>query len=186
MVHATASPVVPPTNRGTPILFIPDAQGNRTSERTPIILGMLRERHEVIGLPSPWDRIMYDPSRPKAPRAVLYVLDKGLLAWRGLRLARRNRVGVIVCDTVHHAVAGVFIARLLGVRCVWDSHGNGKLLYESLAKARTSVRLITWLERFIGKRVDALITVSARDAAVPRSHLRIHYKHQPSPTQQPP
>ena len=84
MVHATASPVVRPTDRGTPILFIPDAQGNRTSERTPIILGMLRERHEVIGLPSPWDRIMYDPSRPMAPRAVLYVLDKGLLAWRGL------------------------------------------------------------------------------------------------------
>lgn len=165
MVHATASPVVPPTDRGTPILFIPDAQGNRTSERTPIIFGMLRERHEVIGLPSPWDRIMYDPGRPKAPRAVLYVLDKVLLAWRGLRLARRNRVGVIVCDTVHHAVAGVFIARLLGIRCVWDSHGNGKLLYESLAKGRTSVRLITWLERFIGKRVDALITVSARDAA---------------------
>ena len=165
MLRATASQVARFADRGTAILFIPDTEVGPTSERTPTILRTLREHHEVIGLRGPWDRILYDPGRSKAPRAVLYVVDKGLLVWRGLRLARRNRVGVVVCETVHHAVAGILIARLLGIRCVWDSHGNGKLFYESLEKSRMSIRLIARLERFLGRRVDALITVSPRDAA---------------------
>ncbi len=165
MIHATASEVAQSSDRGTAVLFIPDAEIGQTSERTPTILRTLREQHEVIGLRGPWDRILYDPRRSKAPRAVLYVVDKGLLVWRGLWLARRHRVRVIVCETVHHAVAGILIARLLGIRCVWDSHGNGKLFYESLERSRMSVRLIAWLERFLGRRVDALITVSSRDAA---------------------
>ncbi|HYS74081.1 MAG TPA: glycosyltransferase [Thermoplasmata archaeon] len=165
MIHPTASQAARFADRGTAILFIPDTEVGQTSERTPTILRTLREQHRVIGLRGPWDRILYDPRRSKAARAMLYVVDKALLVWRGLRLARGHRVRVILCETVHHAVAGVLIARLLGIRCVWDSHGNGKLFYESLEKSRTSVRLIAWLERFLGRRVDALITVSSRDAA---------------------
>ena len=151
--------------RGARVLFIPEVDDSGTSERSPMVLRTLRQHHDVVGLPAPWDRIIYDPSRPRAPRGLLYVIDKVLLAWRGARLARRNRLTTVFCETAHHAVAGLLIAKVLGLRCVWDSHGNGKQFYESLGRSPRSVRLIAWFERFLGARVDALITVSTVDAA---------------------
>lgn len=144
-----------------------------------MILRMLRERHPVAALPAPWDREIYDPSRPRLPRAVLYGLDKVLLFFRSLLLARRFRANLVFCETVHHALVGMGLARLLGIACVWDSHGNGRLFYESLGKGRWSTRLVTALETFVGRRVDVLVTVSERDAAeyarmgIPRSRIRI-------------
>jgi len=147
------------------ILLIPDVEMVNTSERGPKIVRMMRDRHEVVGLRPTWDRLLYDPRRAKWPRVLLYALDKAILGWRGLLLARRHRVRVVFCESAHHAIAGLIVARVLGVRCVWDSHGNGKLFYESLRKGRLWVRLIATLEKFVGKRVDDLITVSPADAA---------------------
>jgi len=146
------------------ILFIPDTETSATSERTPTVLRTLRQKHDVVGLRPPWDRIIYSPARAKWPRALLYLLDKVVLGLRGVLLARRHGAEVVFCETAHHAVAGLVVARIRGLRCVWDSHGNGRLFYESLGKSRRSVRLITAFEKFLGKRVDGLITVSPVDA----------------------
>lgn len=147
------------------VLFIPDAKSNRTSERTPAFLRIIKERSEVVALPAPWDRLVYDPARALLPRVVLYGLDKILLTLRGLLLAYRFRADVVFCETAHHALAGLAIARILGIRCVWDSHGNGKLFYESLGKSRLLVRLVSALEKFLGNSVDDLITVTEADAS---------------------
>ncbi len=144
-----------------------------------MILQMLRERHPVAALSAPWDQTIYDPTRSRLPRALLYGLDKVLLLLRGLFLARRFRANLVVCETVHHALVGLGLARLLGIACVWDSHGNGRLFYESLGKGRWATRLVTALETFVGRRVDILVTVSERDAAeyarmgVPGARIRI-------------
>ncbi|TLZ52708.1 MAG: glycosyltransferase family 4 protein [Methanobacteriota archaeon] len=146
------------------VLFIPQAKEATTSERTPMLLRTLKERHDVIGLSAPWDRILYDPSRAKWLRALLYPVDKAVLGIRGILLARRRGAGIVFCETAHHALAGLFVAKILGIRCVWDSHGNGVLFYRSLGKGPLSIRMITWLERFLGQRVDVLVTVSPIDA----------------------
>jgi len=136
-------------------------------------------RYTVAGVPARWDRLIYEPSRATVPRLLLYLVDKVLLILRGVILGDRLGATVVFCETAHHAMAGLVIARILGVRCVWDSHGNGKLLYESLQKGRRSVRLVTALEAFLGKRVDQVITVSEADASaysemgVPREKIHI-------------
>jgi len=125
----------------------------------------MNSRHAVAGVSAPWDALLYNPAKARWPRLLLYAIDKVLLILRGVILGHRSRATVVFCETVHHALAGLGIARVLGIPCVWDSHGNGKLLYESLGKGAWSIRLVTVLERFLGKRVDHLITVSERDAS---------------------
>jgi len=147
------------------ILFLPRPKDDRGSERTPSLYRILRQRHHVVGMSAPRDRLIYDPTRSRLPRLALYVVDKILLFLWGVLLARRSRATVVFCETAHHALAGLAIARFLGISCVWDSHGNGKLFYESLGKGGWSLRGIAFLETFLGKRVDALVTVSPADAA---------------------
>ena len=148
----------------TRVLFIPSAENLSSSERASLVYRTLQASHHVVGLPAPWDRILYDTTRAKWPRYLLYLLDKALLGLQGLLLARRHQVEVVFCETAHHALAGLWIARVLGLRCLWDSHGNVKLFSESVGKGRVFSRLAGSIEAFIGKRVDALITVSERDA----------------------
>lgn len=147
------------------ILFLPRPADVVGSERTPSLYRLLSRRHVVVGMSAPRDRLIYDPTRSRLPRLALYAVDKALLFLWGVLLARRSRATVVFCETAHHALAGLAIARFLGISCVWDSHGNGRLFYKSLGKGAWSVRLISFLEKFLGKRVDALITVSAFDAA---------------------
>src|SRR2546427_1169631 len=64
------------------VLFIPNADFVRTSERTPALLHLMRKRYSVAALPAPLDRLIYDPARPIWPRAFLYLLDKALLVLR--------------------------------------------------------------------------------------------------------
>lgn len=161
------------------ILFIPRVEEDRTSDRTPALLRLLRNRHEVVTLPFPWDRYLYDPSRPKPPRYVLYVADKLLGVVRGIRLARQAKIQLTFCETPHHALVGLGISRILGVPCVWDSHGNAQLWARSMRKGRAYTFLTTWMDRFLGRRVDLLITVSKTDAdayeemGVPPARLRV-------------
>ena len=148
----------------TRVLFIPSAEKLSSSERASLVYRTVEASNDVVGLPAPRDRILYDTTRAKWPRYLLYLFDKALLGLRGLLLARRHAVEVVFCETAHHALAGLGIARILGLRCLWDSHGNVKLFSESLGKGRLFSRLAGFLEAFIGRRVDALITVSERDA----------------------
>jgi glycosyltransferase involved in cell wall biosynthesis len=150
---------------GIRILFIPRAETARTSERTPFLFGLMNSRYPVAAVSASWDALLYNPSKARLPRLLLYAIDKVLLTLRGVILGYRSRATVVFCETAHHTVAGLVIARILGIPCVWDSHGNGRLLYESLGKGVWSVRLVTALESFLGKRVDHLITVSERDAS---------------------
>ena len=171
--------VTAPAAEGIRVLFLPQAEGVKTSERTPFLFGLMNSRYSVAGVPAPWDRLIYNPARSAGPRLLLYLIDKVLMILGGVMLGGRFRATVVFCETAHHAVAGLVIARILGVPCVWDSHGNGKLLYESLQKGRWSVRFVTVLERFLGKRVDHLITVSDADASaysemgVPREKIHV-------------
>src|SRR5436309_6768319 len=114
------------------VLFIPEVEIGPTSERTPMVLQAIRARHEVVGLRPKWDRILYNPRRAKLPRLLMYVVDKAVLTVKGLMRAREHDVGVVFCGTAHHAIPGLVIAKIRGVRCVWESHGNGRLFYESL------------------------------------------------------
>ena len=168
-----------PAAQAIRVLFLPRPEGVKTSERTPFLFGLMSTRYSVAGVPARWDRLIYNPSRAKGPRLLLYLIDKVLLILRGVILGDRLRATVVFCETAHHAVAGLAIARILGVPCVWDSHGNGKILYESLRKGRWSVHLVTALEAFLGKHVDHLITVSDADASaysemgVPREKIHV-------------
>ena len=161
------------------ILFLPSVQEDATSDRSPALLRMLRRRHEVVGLPFPWDPYLYDPRRSKPARYLLYVLDKLLAGIRGVRVARDRGVDLAFCETPHHALVGLGIARLLGLPCVWDSHGNALLFARSVGKGPLYTFLSSRLDRFLGRRVDLLITVTERDAAayeamgVPRSRIRV-------------
>ncbi len=147
----------------TRVLFIPEIQEVPTSERSPALYRILRTMHDVLVLPAPWDRFLYDTSLAKWPRYLLYPLDKLLLGLRGLILARRRHVEVVFCENPHHALIGLAIARILGIRCVWDSHGNVKLFAESIGKGWFFSRLAASLETFVGKRVDTLVTVAEQD-----------------------
>lgn len=163
----------------TRILFIPDMEGVRTAERTPLLYRTLKAEHDVVGLSAPLDRLVYDADRAKLPRYFLYLIDKVLMAFRGLFLARSHRADLVVCSTSHHALPGLAIARILGLRCLWDSQGNVKLFSESLGKGWFFTRGNVLLERLIGKAVDTLITVSDRDAdayvdmGIPRSKIHV-------------
>lgn len=146
------------------ILFLPEIEDPGTSERTPMLRRLLREHHEVLGLRFPLGRLVYDTSRPKVPRYLLYVVDEALGALRGLRLARAHRLQLAFCETPHHALVGLWIARVLGLRCVWDSHGNALLFAKSVGKGKVYTFLSSALDRFLARRVDFLITVTERDA----------------------
>ncbi len=150
----------------TRILFIPDMKMVRTSERTPLLYRTLKITHDVVELAAPWDRLIYDTSRAKWPRYLLYMVDKVRLGLRGFSLARRHRADLVFCATAHHALPGLIIAKILGLRCIWDSQGNVKLFSESLGKGLFFSHISAFLERLLGNRVDALITVSDRDAEV--------------------
>lgn len=124
---------------------------------------MVKAQNEVVGLPTPRDRFLYDPSKAKLARYLLYLADRLLIAWRGLRLARRHRVELVFCEDLHRALSGLLIARIRGLRCVWDSHGSIGIEGTSTGAGRVYVRLATALERFLGKRVDVLLTVTDAD-----------------------
>ena len=161
------------------ILFVPDVELVATSERTPSLYRMLMEDHEVIGLRSPMDRTLFDTSRAKWPRYLLYPLYILVLASEGARVARRHHVDLVFCETAHHALAGLIVAKALRIRCVWDSHTNIELLATSLRKGRVFSVLSASLERFLGRHVDAVITPTERDAfgyvqmGVPRSKVHV-------------
>lgn len=163
----------------TRVLFIPEIENLRTSERAAALYRILQEEYDVIGLPALWDRFLYDTSMAKWPRYLLYPLDKLLLGLKGLFLARRRRVEVAFCETAHHALVGLAVARILGIRCVWDSHGNVKLFAESLGKGWLFSRLAAALETFVGKRVDTLVTVAVQDVeayvqmGIPRPKIHV-------------
>lgn len=151
-----------------------------TSERTPVLYRMLRASYDVFGLATPYDQFLYDTGRAKWPRLLLYAVDKLILGLRGLFLAREHRVNLVFSgEMAHYALPGLAIARILGIRCVWDSHGNVKLFSESVRKGWFSSHLAIFMERFLGKSVDILITVSERDAeayaqmGVPRSNIHV-------------
>ena len=163
----------------TRVLFIPDVEGVRTAERTPLLYRTLKESHDVIGLRVAWDHLIYNTERAKVPRYLLYFLDKLVLGLRGLRLARRHSVDLVVCASSHHALPGLAIAKILGLQCVWDSQGNVKLFSESLGKGAFFSRISMGMEKFLGERVDALVTVSPRDAeayaemGIPQSKIHV-------------
>ena len=146
------------------ILFIPSVHEDRTSDRSPALLRLLRRRHNVVTLPFPWDRYIYDPSRAKAPRYLLYVADKLFGGMRGVLLARETDAQLTFCETPHHALVGLWVSRIRSVPCVWDSHGNAALAGRSLGKGGMYIWLTTALDRFLGRRVDVLLTVSKADA----------------------
>lgn len=161
------------------ILAIPKNDLPPTSERTPEIYRRLMHSHTLIQLGPRWDDIIYDVDRPSLLRLPLYVLDKLELVLRGLRVAKANHVDLIFCETYHHALVGVFVAKLLGRPCVWDSHGNVLLFARSQGKGRAFRIAAGGLERFIGRHVDALITVTDVDAnayqaqGVPRENIHV-------------
>jgi len=100
------------------ILFVPEVELVATSERTPSLYRMLMENHEVIGLRSPMDRILFDPSRATWPRYLLYPLYILVLALQGARVARRHHVDLVFCETAHHALAGLIVAKAGRIHCV--------------------------------------------------------------------
>ncbi|TLZ68981.1 MAG: glycosyltransferase family 4 protein [Methanobacteriota archaeon] len=161
------------------ILFVPEVELVATSERTPSLYRMLMEDHEVIGLRSPMDRIVFDPSRATWPRYLLYPLYILVLALQGARVARRHHVDLVFCETAHHALAGLIVAKALRIHGVWDSHTNIELLATSLGKGPVFSVLSAALERFLGSHVDAVITPTERDAfgyvqmGVPRSKVHV-------------
>ncbi len=161
------------------ILAIPENDLPPTSERTPEIYRRLMKSHTLVQLGPRWDKLIYDVDRPAPLRLPLYLFDKLDLIIRGLRAAKTNRVDLIFCETYHHALVGVVIAKILGRPCVWDSHGNVLLFAESQGKSGPFRIAAGTLERFIGKRVDALITVTNVDAdmyasqGIPRQKIHV-------------
>src|SRR5207245_8835784 len=101
------------------ILFVPEVELVATSERTPSLYRMLMEDHEVIGLRSPMDRILFDPSRARWPRYLLYPLYVLVLASHGARVARRHAVDLVCCETAHHARPGLILATAVPLRRLW-------------------------------------------------------------------
>lgn len=163
----------------TRILFLPDVDQDFGLERIPSMWRMLKESHDLIGLPSPWDLYLYDSDKVKWPRYLLYVLDKAIMGFRGLLEGHRNRVELVFCEEAHRALPGVAIAKILGIRCIWDSHGSYRIETDSVGMGRIYSRLAVLVERFLGKRVDAIITVTAADAdayadmGIPRSKIHV-------------
>ena len=161
------------------LLIIPEIDLPPTSERTPELYRRLMKRHEVVGLRPRWDEIIYDVDRPALLRLPLYLWDKVDLIYRGFKLAKRSKPDAILCETYHHALAGVAIGKLLRVRCVWDSHGNVLLFAKSAGKGRLFTFAAGTVERFLGKMVSALVTVSEIDAdayvemGVPREKILV-------------
>lgn len=146
------------------ILAIPENDMPPTSERTPEIYRRLMKSHALVQLRPRWDNIIYDVNRSAIMRLPLYLLDKIELVLRGLRVATKNKVDLIFCETYHHALVGLIIARVLGRPCIWDSHGNVLLFAISQGKGPLFRLGAGTLERIIGRGIDALITVTDVDA----------------------
>src|SRR3989442_1589247 len=95
------------------------------------------------------------------------------------RVVSTRAVDIAFCETAHHALAGLILAKVLRIHCVWDSHTNIELLATSLGKGRVFSVLSAALERFLGRHVDAVITPTERDAlgyvqmGVPRSKVHV-------------
>jgi glycosyltransferase involved in cell wall biosynthesis len=161
------------------VLIIPEIDMPPTSERTPEIYRRLMRRHEVVGLRPRWDNIIYDVDRPAILRVPPYILDKIDLIVRGLKIARREKPDAIFCETYHHALVGVAIGKLLGIPCIWDSHGNVLLFAQSAGKGRLFTLAAGTIERLLGRTVSALVTVSEVDAnayvrmGVPREKILV-------------
>src|SRR3989442_2037130 len=102
------------------ILFVPEVELVATSERAPALYRMLMEDHEVIGLRSPMDRTLFDTSRAKWPRYLLYPLYILVLASQGARVARTRHVDLVLSETAHHALAVLIVANALRILCVSD------------------------------------------------------------------
>ncbi len=129
-----------------------------------MLFQLLGERHPMAGLRLPLDRFVYDTRRARFPRYVLYLLDEVFGGLRGLWTARDQGLQVAFCETPHHALVGLWVARVLGLRCVWDSHGNALLFAKSVGKGPLYTFLSAGLDRFLARHVDLLVTVTERDA----------------------
>ncbi len=145
------------------LLFIPEQIEPNTNERTPKLREILAKNHTVVGIRDEMADIVYGQKKNKVLRYPMYLLNNIYLFWLCLLEARRSDVDLLFCEGAHYALIGVFVSKILGKPCVWDSHGNTLIFCQQLGKSRVYTIASVALEKILGEQIDALITVSEKD-----------------------
>lgn len=145
------------------LLFIPEQVESNTNERTPKLREILARNHIVVGIRDEMANIVYGQSKNKVLRYPMYLLNNIYLSLLCLLGARRSDVDLLFCEGAHYALIGVFVSKILGKPCVWDSHGNTLIFCQQLGKSKAYTVASVALERILGEQIDALITVSEKD-----------------------
>lgn len=140
------------------ILFLPCYEGEETSERSGQLLKILKRRHEVVFL-KPRDR--WFSQRASWP----------LRAWERIRIIHQLiqegkkllDVDLIFGRDCAYALPAMKIAKYLNKPYIWESEGSMKDLWDH--SHAYPVQVIPWifLEGYLAKRTDHMITVTEND-----------------------
>lgn len=141
------------------ILFLPEVTGEDTSGRSPEIVKILGRKHELVFLnpKENWIR-----SRRFWP----------LRAWERIQITRNlieagkkmRGIDLIFCKDYMYALPGIFIAKHLNKPCVWESEGSMKAFWDASHKYPFQVLHWMWMEKWLVKYADHMITVTETDA----------------------
>jgi glycosyltransferase involved in cell wall biosynthesis len=153
------------------IAFIPKVEIDpANSERTPKLLYLLSLWFDVLPIETgALDRKVFDQSRNRFARYVMFVLNEMSIAWAVLRMGRRERVDIIFAEGTYYSLAGGLAARVLGVPMVWDNHGNIKDFAATLGKSRFFLWGNLALERVLARLASKVLVVSGKEIEAYRS-----------------
>jgi len=140
------------------------------SERTPKLLYLLSRWFEVEAVPAGrLDRLVYDQSRHRVLRYIMFVLNELVLVWTTLRVGKAGKVSAVFAEGTYYSLAGGLAARMLGVPMIWDNHGNIRDFSRTLGKSSLFLYGNLFLERLLVRLSSKVLVVSAKEVEAYRS-----------------
>ena len=147
------------------VMFIPWVEAAPTSsERTPQLLSRLSQWYNVTAIrPGRFSGMVYDMSKPRAARYLVFILDMVETFIRTLRTARRENVSLIFAEGTYFSLAGAMVAKLRRIPMVWDNHANIRDFSAALGKSRLFFRANLLMERMLHSLSSAVLVVSGKE-----------------------
>jgi glycosyltransferase involved in cell wall biosynthesis len=143
-------------------LFIPEIRYTKATERSSRVREALGNKYKVYAI-DPINKRQQTFGTNRLLQIAEYLYEKIMLVIRSYRVAKLKKIDLIFCEGAPYALVGVIVSRLIRKPCIWDSHGNIIIFCRNFKKSPIYSAVVTLMEKWVGKRVAALITVSEVD-----------------------
>ncbi|MDD1770610.1 MAG: glycosyltransferase family 4 protein [Methanomassiliicoccales archaeon] len=157
------------------VLFVPKLKAAEgTSERSPMMLKLLRERFRVEEVPA--GRVCEfacDPRGHRFARYLMFPLGELHLFLRTLSRLRKEQA-VVFAEGSYFALPAALACKLRSAPAIWDNHGNVRTYGKSVGKSLYFIASNEMLEGVLERLSAKVLVVSERDR---QSYVEAGFPH---------